>query len=167
MRWLRNTIAAFFFAFARSTKLATETTVVRPPLEPITTPIRKRYQAEVTIAGGPGSQRIGDTFDALPENIKQQIIAARGHGGYNRSTLTKLGFTDLHKDVPRISLDEVLAGNYAPTQGQRERNATDKIARGLARARGQHYALNERGQTVRTTAPDKNPRPRTETETEV
>ncbi len=30
-----------------------------------------------TIAGGPGSQKIGDTFDALPQHEKDKMIAAR------------------------------------------------------------------------------------------
>lgn len=30
-----------------------------------------------TVAGGPGSQKIGDAFDALPKEVREQWIAAR------------------------------------------------------------------------------------------
>lgn len=38
-------------------------------------PVRK--QQGITIAGGPGSQRIGDTFMALPQAERDRMIAAR------------------------------------------------------------------------------------------
>lgn len=37
--------------------------------------VNKHYG--VTIAGGPGSQRIGDTFDALAPRVREEMIAAR------------------------------------------------------------------------------------------
>jgi hypothetical protein len=171
IRWARNLFAGIALGFATGGKFAAETATLRPPMEPITTPIRKRYQAEVTIAGGPGSQKIVDTFDSLPEETKRQIIAARGRGGYNRRTASRLGITQHPATVPANhpveTLDSILGGVALFTQSQREQSGTDKIARGLARAKGQHYALNERGQTVRTTEPDKNPRKSTDGQVEV
>lgn len=168
-RWAKNILASIFIGFATSGKLATEATIVRPPMEPVTTPVRKRYQGEVTIAGGPGSQKIGDTFDNLPKDVKDKIIAARGRGGYNRRTADKLGlthFANIPAEHPAETLNSILGGVAAFTQGEREKGATDKIRSALAKRCDEVYALRD-GKVVRTAEPDKNPRPPTDGEIEV
>lgn len=59
-------------------KEATPTEAAKPSkLQPggVVEEVNKYYG--MTIAGGPGSQRIGDTFDALPKAEREAMIAAR------------------------------------------------------------------------------------------
>lgn len=88
MNWLRNILAAFAFSvpsFGRSKDEATAAPAV--PEQPINRQLMpggtlapglgKHYDRGMTIAGGPGSQKIGETFDALPQHVKDEMIAAR------------------------------------------------------------------------------------------
>ncbi len=85
-KWLRNLAASFALGtpnFERGKDMAAE-----KPVEPIESqrikyapggtierhaPMHDQY----TIAGGPGSQRIGDTFAALPQAERDRMLAAR------------------------------------------------------------------------------------------
>ncbi|MBU6249444.1 MAG: hypothetical protein KGN77_17045 [Xanthomonadaceae bacterium] len=87
VRWIRNFLAALAFgvpSFERGKDSASEQ-VLKAPLEEkthkdqIRAGTTQRIQREygVTIAGGPGSQNIGKAFDALPPDVKAQMLAAR------------------------------------------------------------------------------------------
>jgi hypothetical protein len=87
MNWLRRIFAALTFALPDFHYGKDEASGEGRPMEPIDArrvryapggaleEVRKNYG--VTIAGGPGSQKIGDTFDALPQAEKDRMIAAR------------------------------------------------------------------------------------------
>ncbi len=121
-KFIRNILAAFAFAtpnFSRGKE-----TVNDQPVEPVgdskhkfapggaLESVDKHYGR--TIAGGPGSQRIGDTFDALPEAERQRMLDAR-KGRIRKAT----------------GLDDVGAGS----EGTSSMSGTDKIARALASGR--------------------------------
>lgn len=85
-RFLRNLLGAIAFSlpnFARGKDEATDketdlhAETVQTKLKPggALEEVNKHYGT--TIAGGPGSQKLGDAFDALPEATKREWIAAR------------------------------------------------------------------------------------------
>jgi len=87
MNWLRKIFAAFSFGLPDFHYGKDETTYDMRKVQPIESKrvqyapggsveaVRKYYGT--TIAGGPGSQKIGDTFKALPESVRNEMIAAR------------------------------------------------------------------------------------------
>lgn len=135
-KWAKNLLAGIAFGFATGGKLAAEPTVLAPTAPEHALPLRKRYQGEVTIAGGPGSQKIGETFDRLPPEVKAQFIAARGRGGFNRRSAHRL----VERGVqPTVRLEDI---HVVPVE--------DKIG---IRTFEDIYAIKD-GQVVRVAEPD-------------
>lgn len=85
-RFLRNLLGALAFSLPNFTRgkdeAAEKPTDIRQEQEQTKLVragslerVNKQYGR--TIAGGPGSQRIGDTFNALPKAVREEMIAAR------------------------------------------------------------------------------------------
>ena len=85
LNWLKRSIVAIAMGIPTFGEKEPEKHDVEVPIERVK-PSKLLNQGTVqqvnkhygrTIAGGPGSQKIGDTFDRLPQHMKDQMIEAR------------------------------------------------------------------------------------------
>lgn len=129
-RFLRNLFAALAFGlptFSRAKDEASEKAA--DPVESIKPSrlqpggkleeVNKQYGR--TIAGGPGSQKIGDAFDALPPAVRAEMIAAR------KGRIVRVGETGFDRAFEN--------SEGAAIPGVFRRHGTDAIAHALS----QHY----------------------------